>query len=121
MAATVKDATALSLRFGSLTHASVVLQSVEETRAITTTEVSDEDGDVVGVAFYGGQRQEISGTYLCKGCADIGTLAASLTLTGITALSPVGTIYLTELGTQWTNTGFKTGSFKALAISGVTG
>ncbi len=120
MAATVKDATSLTLRFGSLTHASVVLQTVEETRSITTTEVSDEDGDVVGVAFYGGQRQEVSGTYLCKGCADIGTLAAALTLTGITALSPAGSLWITELATQWSNTGFKTGSFKALAISNVT-
>jgi hypothetical protein len=121
MAATVKDATSLNLRFGTLTHSSVVMQSLDETRAVTTAEASDEDGDIVGLAFYAGQKQEINGSYLVKGSTDIGTLAASLTISGLPAVSPTGTVYLTEVATQWSNTGFKTGSFKAIAIAGVTG
>jgi hypothetical protein len=121
MAATVKDAGSLGLSFGVPTNGSVVMQSMDETRSIQIAEASDEDGDVVGAAFYGGQRMEISGEYLVKGSADIGTLGASITLTGIKALSPAGTVYLTEVGTKWSNTGFRSGTFKAIAISGVTG
>ena len=97
------------------------MQSLEETRSTQTAEALDEDGDVIGLAIFGGQRQEISGEYLTKSHADIGNLAAMLTLTGLPDLSPSGSIYVIELGTRVSNTSFKTGSFRAISIAGITG
>lgn len=118
MAATVKSTS--SLTFGTPTEASVVMQSVEESRTTNTAEAADEDGDVIGLAIYGGQRQEITGEYLFTG-SDIGSIGSSITLSGLTAISPAGDVYVVELGTRTSNTGFKTGSFRAISISGVTG
>jgi hypothetical protein len=118
MAATVKGTAGLT--FGTPTESSVIMQSLDETRSTSTAEASDEDGDVVGFAMYGGQRQEITGEYLWKG-SDIGSIGASVTLSGLTAISPAGDVYVIELGTKTSNTGFKTGNFRAISISGVTG
>ena len=118
MAASVKDT--VGLEFGTPTNAKVVMQSLEETRSTKTEEATDEDGDTIGLAIYGGSRQEISGTYLFKG-SDIGVIGASIVLSGLEAISPSGDVYVTELGTKTSNTGFKEGSFKAISISGVTG
>lgn len=118
MAATVKGTAGLT--FGTPTEASVIMQSVDETRSTQTAEAPDEDGDVIGLAIFGGQRQEISGEYLWKG-SDIGSIASAIILTGITAISPAGDVYVIELGTRTSNTDFKRGTFRAISISGVTG
>lgn len=115
MAATVKGTSGLV--FGTPTESSVIMQSVEETRSTEVVEARDEDGDVTGLAFYGGNRTEVTGEYLFKG-SDIGALGASITLTGLTTS---GDLYITELGTKTENTGFKKGSFKAVAVTGITG
>lgn len=117
MAASVKSTA--SLVFGTPTESSVVMQSLEETRNTETAEASDEDGDVIGLAIYGGQRQEITGEYLFKG-SDIGTIGSAIVLSGLQAISPTGSVYVVELGTKTSNTAFKTGSFRAISISGVT-
>ena len=114
MAATVKGTSGLA--FGTPTNAGVIMQSLDETRSTQTAEATDEDGDVVGFCIYGGTKQEVSGEYLYIG-ADLGTLGATVTLSGLT--SPGG-LYLTELGTKSSNTGFKMGSFKAISVTGVS-
>ena len=118
MAASVKSTE--NLTFGTPIEASVIMQSVDETRTVETAEARDEDGDIVGIAFYGGQRQEVTGEYLYTG-SGFADLGAAITLTNLEAISPAGDLYLVEQGTRTSNTGFKTGSFRAVAISGITG
>src|ERR1041384_6260781 len=101
MSASVKGLS--GLEFGVPEVSGVVLQNVEERRSNETAEARDEDGDVIGFAVYGGERQEISGEYLWKG-DDIADLGASVSISGI---SSPGGVYVTEIGSRRTNTGFR--------------
>jgi len=120
MSATTHAVADLTPNFGlDGASGSVILTSFESTISNQIAEALDEDGDVVAIAIYGGERAAISGEFLWEGAA-IGALGSALTLTITGFTPPAGSsIFVTENGIKYTNTAFATGSFKAIAISGI--
>lgn len=116
MAAIVKGNT--TMQFGVSTHTAVIMQSLDWTVSNEVAEARDEDGDVTAIAIYGGERLNGTCEYIYKG-GDLGTLGATITLTGINWTA--GSLYLTEFGQKESNTGFKTGSAKVIGVKGITG
>lgn len=119
MSATVHNASSVDAQFGTPSVTSFILNDLSETRSAQTAEVMDEDGDVISLAVYGGNRQEITGTYVWQG-EDIASIGGTVAVSGLSfPANGSAVVIVTELGTRYTNTGFATGNFKAISVEGI--
>lgn len=115
MAASIKGVT--TLVFGVDAVTAVIMQSFDSEANGNVEYVVDEDGDTAGFALYGGDRVEMTGRYVYKGADIVTALFSSITLASAVGS---GTIYVYSYGRQATNTGFVTGTFKAVRVTGIT-
>lgn len=114
MASSIKGLTTLTFGVGTVT--TVIMQNLDVQTAGEYTDVRDEDGDIVAMAFYGNNKSDVTGEYVYKG-ADIGTVAAAIS--GVT-VPGTGSVFLVSFGRKSTNTGFTMGNFKAVSVDGIT-
>ena len=115
MAATVKGTTGLV--FGVTTVSGVIMQDYTSDINGSITEVTDEDDDVVGFALHHTGRAEVSGSYIFTG-DDIGAIGDKIT--EITALGVSGGLYIYGFGRKYSNNGFCSGTFKAIAVNDIS-
>ena len=109
-----------NLEFGVPTLANVVLQDIKANRNANTAKATDEDGDVIGIAIYGGQDAECDGTYLYLGTAFGGGIGENIASSVGTSLNLTGPVCVTGYGISRTHEGFVTGDFKAISLDGAS-
>jgi len=117
MAATI-DGTA-GLTFGLQAETGGFIQNLEVQNKTEKAEVRNEQGEFAGVAFYN-RTEEISGEAVLTGSTGLGGMAPAAALTLATYTPTAGTIFVEELTTKFSNTGWQTTSFKAICYPLIT-
>ena len=112
------------LTFGTTAESGGYLQNLEIQNKTEKADVRNETGEFVGVAFYN-RTEEISGEAVLGGSAGgsggLGAIAPAAALTLASYSPSAGSIYVDEVTTKYSNTGWKTTSFKAICYPLVTG
>jgi hypothetical protein len=105
-----------NLKFGVPTLANVVLQEIKSDRNANTAKATGEKGEVIGIAIYGGQDTEGSGSYLFLGTAFGGGIGNNIASSVGSSLNLTGPCCVTGFGINRTNEGFATGDFKFVSL-----
>jgi len=117
MAATIKGTAGLV--FGTTTETGGFLHNLEIQNKTEKAEVRNESGEFAGVAMYN-RTEEISGEAVLTGSSGLGGIAPATALT-LSSYSPsAGSIFVDEVTTKYSNTGWKTTSFKAFCYPLIT-
>ena len=114
--ATVYGANGLTFGAPTLVSSSLQVTNLEATNASQQTEVQDRKGEILGVCVFQTNKHEITGEYVYQG-TDL-ALNDVLDLTALDA-SLTGSMVMTEISKKTSNSSFRTGGFKALAIGGI--
>ena len=107
------------LEFGVPVLSGCVLQNINRDRNANTAKATGEQGDVIGIAVYGGQDAEISFDFLWLG-SDFASIGTNIVSSVGTALGVTGPVVVTGNGVKRTHEGFATGDGKAVTLDGAS-
>jgi hypothetical protein len=108
------------LTFGVPVLTTCVLQDIKADRNANTAKATGEQGAVIGIAIFGGQDAECSGSYLYCGTQFGGGIGANIATQVGTAVGLTGPVAVSGFGIARTHEGFVTGDFKAVSLDSAT-
>ena len=107
------------LVFGTTAETGGYLQSFEVANKTEKALVKNEVGEDVGISFYN-RTEEVSGEAVLYGDTGLGAIAPAAALTLASYEPDAGLILVDEVTTKYSNTGFKSTSFKATVYPLIT-